>query len=223
MITLSLPCIIFAGGKSQRLRIHQQPKWALPFTGDRCLLHHTIERLSQQASTSDASSRSLFISAPFDTIENQDTINRLREFGLPLIHDSLADFQGPLAALMSCLAWANAYGHPWIATAACDTPFFPAHLFAELWHKKPESAKACVPCFEGRLHPVFGIWSSALYDDLKQWVIKERKRGLVAWATAKAHAVEFSPLDKPQGLKDPFFNINTPEDYQLALQHGRDC
>ena len=60
-------------------------------------------------------------------------------------------------------------------------------------------------------HPTFGIWPVALRDDLRT-ALADGMRKVVVWTDR--HAAGTAVFDA--GAADPFFNINTPEDYASA-------
>jgi len=67
--------------------------------------------------------------------------------------------------------------------------------------------------------PVFGLWPVSLADDLETWLSNEENRKVLAWVNQHSWAVaEFEePVFKDHDT-DPFFNINTPEDFAIAEQ-----
>ena len=69
----------------------------------------------------------------------------------------------------------------------------------------------------GRSHPVFGLWSTSLLEDLRQAVIDEEIRKVDRWTTRyRLVEVDFPDFDGPKGPVDPFFNTNRPEDLKEA-------
>ena len=64
----------------------------------------------------------------------------------------------------------------------------------------------------GRKHNIFGLWSLDLYDKLKDDLINKKVRKVQDWTEKnKIKNLEFKFKDY-----DPFFNINTEEDLELA-------
>jgi molybdopterin-guanine dinucleotide biosynthesis protein A len=78
---------------------------------------------------------------------------------------------------------------------------------------------ACARSGEWR-HPVVGLWSVALREDLRRALTVEGLRKIEVW-TGK-HGVGIA--DWPAAPVDPFFNVNTPEDAaaaeRIASQHA---
>ena len=70
---------------------------------------------------------------------------------------------------------------------------------------------ACVTC-KGRSHPVFGIWSLSLEENLRE-ALDSGIRKVDEWTNEMGVAEK--AFRAPGGM-DPFFNINTPEDLAIA-------
>jgi molybdenum cofactor guanylyltransferase len=142
---------------------------------------------------------------------------RFDEFGLPVVADSLDGFLGPLAGVLAGLDYAAEHGFDHIVSVAADTPFFPTNLVSALEtaskHMDVTIALAATKIEGGKTvrHPTFGLWPVALRDDLRS-ALQDGLRKVVLWTDqhgAETHVFE-------SGVIDPFFNINTPEDLELA-------
>ncbi len=142
---------------------------------------------------------------------------RFDEFGLPVVADSLDGFLGPLAGLLAGLDYAAEHGFDHIVSVAADTPFFPTNLVSALEtaskHMDVPIALAATKIEGGKTvrHPTFGLWPVALRDDLRS-ALQDGLRKVVLWTDqhgAETHVFESGDID-------PFFNINTPEDLELA-------
>ncbi len=197
--TGAIPGVILAGGLSRRMGGGDK---ALREIGARSLLRHVIDRLSPQA-------------APLALNANGDPA-RFAGYGLPVLPDPVAGFAGPLAGVLAGLDWAAALGASHIVTVAADTPFFPADLVARLY---PALAAAPIvlaatpdPARGRARHPTFGLWPVALRDDLRAALVAGLRK-VVHWTDAHG-AVEVL-FDSPEA-REPFFNVNTPEDLITA-------
>ena len=142
---------------------------------------------------------------------------RFDEFGLPVVADSLDGFLGPLAGVLAGLDYAAEHGFDHIVSVAADTPFFPTNLVSALEtaskHLDVPIALAATKIEGGKTvrHPTFGLWPVALRDDLRS-ALQDGLRKVVLWTDqhgAETHVFESGDID-------PFFNINTPEDLELA-------
>ena len=90
---------------------------------------------------------------------------RFRDFGLPVLADTVEGFAGPLAGILAGLEWAAADTR--VATrssrAAGDTPFLPPDLVERLAAAAGEHPDAiAVACSGGRRHPTFALWPIGL-------------------------------------------------------------
>jgi molybdopterin-guanine dinucleotide biosynthesis protein A len=181
--------------------------------GDKCLLEvanqpllvHTRDRLRPQVSE-------LILNA-------NGAPERFAAFGLPVVPDPVEGFAGPLAGVLAGLGWAqnNAPNARWIVTAATDTPFFPRDLAARLFAATEGQYPAIALASSGdRLHPVFGLWPTALADNLRE-ALEQGTRKVLDWTDRHVRvSADFPIEDKSREPLDPFFNVNRPEDLARA-------
>ena len=190
--------VVLAGGRATRMSGGDK---GFCHVAGRQIIDHVIARLAPQVAA-------LAINANGDAA-------RFAGFGLPVLPDSLPDYPGPLAGVLSGLDWAASNGFGAIVTAAADTPFFPTDLVARLRAAAgPSGLAICASAdTEGRLqrHPTFGLWPVARRDDLRA-ALQGGLRKVAAWADR--HDAGTATFDA--GRFDPFFNVNTPEDLALA-------
>src|SRR5580692_8409206 len=136
---------------------------------------------------------------------------RFARFGLPVIADSVPDFAGPLAGILAGLDWAAAHapGTAWVASAPGDCPFLPADLVPRLHAVREAAGKplACARSGDWR-HPVAGLWPVALREDLRRALHDEGLHKIEVWTARHGVAI----AEWPATPRDPFFNVNTPED-----------
>ncbi len=195
--------LLLAGGLSRRMGGGDKP--LLEIAG-RSMLAHVVERLRPQCTA-------LLLNANGDAA-------RFRDYGLPIVADSVPDFAGPLAGILAGLDWmaANRPDLCWMASVAADTPFIPRDLVSRL-HQARASAGTALACASsgGRSHPVVGLWPVALRDDLRQSLCVEGERKVSRW-TSRRGSAEASWSSEPV---DPFFNANVAEDLAEAERlHG---
>jgi molybdopterin-guanine dinucleotide biosynthesis protein A len=173
--------------------------------GGRPMIAHAMETLRDQVDA-------LIINANGDP-------RRFAAFGLPVVPDRDADYAGPLAGLLAAMTWTREH-YPQarhVATAACDTPFFPANIVARLREAaEAGEAEIAIAASGGQGHFVFGLWAVALADDLAAY-LAEGRRKVQDWIERRRHVtVDFAPVDVGGTAVDPFFNVNTPEDLAEA-------
>jgi molybdopterin-guanine dinucleotide biosynthesis protein A len=136
---------------------------------------------------------------------------RFARFGLPVIADSVPDFAGPLAGILAGLDWAAAHapGTAFLASAPGDCPFLPYDLVRRLHEVRAASGRplACAKSGDWR-HPVAGLWPVGLRDDLRRALTEEGLHKIEVWTARHGVAI----AEWPAAPRDPFFNVNTPED-----------
>jgi molybdopterin-guanine dinucleotide biosynthesis protein A len=197
--------VLLAGGMARRMGGGDK---CLRTLGGRPILAHVIERARPQVAA-------LVLNANGDPA-------RFAGFGLPVAADVVEGFAGPLAGVLTGMAWTRAQRPdcPWIMTIATDTPFFPSDLVTRMLGAiaQDEADLACAAS-GGRAHPVFGLWPVRLADQLRAAMLDEGVRKVDVW-TARYRLAEVAfPADRI----DPFFNTNRPEDLAEAerlLEHA---
>lgn len=122
---------------------------------------------------------------------------------------------GPIGALTSAMAFASARSCAAVLLAGCDLPFLPPDLLLRLTRGIGDS-KVAVPVSRGRWHVMAALWradpgSLAAY-------IAAGGRSLHGFAERQ----QMICVDWDTGGEDPFFNVNTADDLQLAEARIRD-
>ena len=194
--------VLLAGGLSRRMGGGDK---GLKVLGGRPVLDHVVARARPQVDR-------LILNAAGDPA-------RFAAYGLPVVPDVVEGFAGPLAGVLTGLEWAaaNVPGARHVVTFACDAPFLPTDLVDRLL-AGARAAGAPLACARsrGRTHPVFGLWSLDLAADLRHALVDEDLRKIVRWTARHGIVhVDFDDLDRATG-RDPFFNINRPEDLAEA-------
>ncbi|HET7412774.1 MAG TPA: NTP transferase domain-containing protein, partial [Pararhizobium sp.] len=137
-------------------------------------------------------------------------------FKVPVFPDVVTGFAGPLAGIHAAMLHAAALpGVTHVITAAADTPFLPADLVRRLAAAVATPQTIALAASAGRVHPVIGLWPVALADELGLWLLSAQTLSVRAWTEGQETVtVPFSA----DGPRDPFFNINTPEDLATAAR-----
>jgi len=195
---IDIPGVLLAGGLARRMGGGDKP---MRMIGGRTILSRVITRLAPQCN-------GLILNANGDPA-------RFAAFGLPVIADGVADFPVPLAGILAALDWAAA-NRPkvkWMLSAAGDCPFLPRDLVARL-HRAltDENAELAVAASGGQSHPVIGLWSVSLREELRHALIVEDIRRIDRWTTR----YRLATVSWPTTPLDPFFNANTAEDIAEA-------
>jgi molybdopterin-guanine dinucleotide biosynthesis protein A len=203
--TAGVAGVLLAGGQSRRMGGGDK---ALRALGGRPLLAHALERAAPQVDR-------LMLNANGDPA-------RFAGFDLLVVPDVVGGFAGPLAGVLTGMTWAaeHAPGCSWIATFACDAPFFPRDLVARLREAVArEGADMACAASRGRTHPVFGLWPVTRRDELERAMRAEGIRKVDAWTGRyRMASVPFEIVETPQGPCDPFFNTNHPADLAEAAR-----
>jgi len=190
--------VLLAGGLARRMGGGDKPMRAI---GGRTILERVIARLEPQCG-------GLILNANGDPA-------RFAAFGLPVIPDTVADFPGPLAGILAALDWtaANRPDASLVLSAAADCPFLPRDLVAGLYGAlTAANAQLAVAASDGQSHPVIGLWSVALREELRHALVVEDVRKIDRW-TAR---YRLATVTWPVRPLDPFFNANTMDDIAEA-------
>jgi len=188
--------VVLAGGKSSRFG---EDKNHIKL-GNKTLLEHVLYKINNKfPETLIVSNRPLKIQ-----ITKKITI----------IEDCFENL-GPLVGVLSSMKWIkeNKKTFKWIATFPSDTPFFETSIIEE--YKKRVTTNESSLYFvksNNKRHNIFGLWSIDLLQTLENDIVKNNFRKVEDWANkigVKTINVEIKEFD-------PFFNINTKEDFEIA-------
>jgi molybdopterin-guanine dinucleotide biosynthesis protein A len=192
------PGVLLAGGLARRMGGGDKPMRQI---AGRTILERVIARLTPQCD-------GLILNANGDPA-------RFASFGLPVIADTVENFPGPLAGILAGLDWAaiNRPGVEFILSAAGDCPFLPRDLVARLHQARiAQGAQLAVAASDGQSHPVIGLWSVGLREELRHALVVEDIRKIDRW-TAR---YKLATVEWPADPLDPFFNANTVDDIAAA-------
>ena len=188
--------LILAGGLARRMGSGTD-KAFLPLAG-RPLLAHVLERFSPQVDQ-------VILSANGDP-------KRFEPFGIDVLADVRTGFQGPMAGVETAFAKTKA---DWILSVAVDLPFLPHNLAEKMLaaQKQADPGELMVATSENRCHHVVCLWPRVAMEKL-QPALEKGQLCLRDWFRNYPHrSVAFTSMDHGP---DPFFNVNRPEDLQVA-------
>lgn len=195
---------ILAGGRSSRMGGNE--KAFLELAGQP-LIQIALERLRPQAET-------VIVNANGDPA-------RMKILEVPVQKDVFTGFAGPLAGVHASMHWTkqNRPHATHICTIAADTPFFPNDLVVKLEENADTPDTIVLAASNGFRHPVFGLWPVSLIKNLEDF-LETGETGKVM-AFVKQHdwkETNFDDRDIDAVSIDPFFNINTPDELEMARQ-----
>jgi molybdopterin-guanine dinucleotide biosynthesis protein A len=177
------PGVLLAGGLARRMGGGDKPMRQI---GGRTILARVVARLKPQCD-------GLMLNANGDPL-------RFASFDLPVIPDTVANFPGPLAGILAALDW-TAVNRPEVSWVA------------RLHRARAEqNAELVVAASGGRTHPVTGLWSVGLREELRHALVVEDVRKASRW-TAR---YRLATVTWPAEPLDPFFNANTVDDIAEA-------
>lgn len=177
--------VVLAGGKARRMG--GADKGLLELDG-KPLWKHVADTLAPQLET-----------VVINANRHQDIY---QQSGLKVIPDSLADFPGPLAGMLSVLQQEKG---DWFLFCPCDTPYIPRDLVARLKAQRNNAPVVWVHDGE-RDHPTIALVNRSVEPFLQEYLRSGERRVMVFMRQAGGHAVDFSDF------KQAFVNVNTPEE-----------
>ena len=122
---------------------------------------------------------------------------------------------GPLGGIFSAMKWVkdNEKDYKWISTFPIDTPFFKKkHLIKFYKEINLDKSNLFFMKSKNKRHNIFGLWSLELYEKLES-ALNRGDRKVELWA----NEIGVKTIDfEHENNKDPFFNINTEEELEIA-------
>lgn len=153
--------VILAGGAGRRME--GQDKGWVKLNG-KPFITWTLERLTPQV-------KNIIVSAN----RNLDTY---RSLGIEVISDeSPESYEGPVAGIVRCLEMLET---PWACVVPVDAPLIPLQLVATLETACSNGAELILLQIDGRLQPLFGLYSKNLLPSLKAYY-QQGERKLIKW------------------------------------------
>lgn len=179
--------VVLAGGKASRMG--GQDKGLMLLNG-KPLWQHVADRLLPQVSR-------IVISA-------NRNLPIYQASGLQVITDTLSDYPGPLAGILSVMQQTP---DEWFLFCPCDTPFIPEFLAQRLEDKRLQAPVVWVHDGE-RDHPAVVLIHRSLASKIEEYLARGDRRVMVFMREVGGHSVDFSDM------KAAFHNMNTLDDLQ---------
>jgi molybdopterin-guanine dinucleotide biosynthesis protein A len=190
--------IILAGGKSSRMG---RPKALLPFDGEPLIAH--IVR----------SFKELF--ADVVVVIAPDQV--LPALPVTVVRDEVA-YRGPVSGIYHGL---NAAKSEASFVGSCDIPFLNLSLISHLV-SQVHNHDVVVPYWAGRYQPLFALYRKNVVPFLRDQLRRDELRPIFLFDKVRTRKIDEAEIRRfdPEGLS--FLNMNTPADYQAALQRRRE-
>ena len=187
--------VVLAGGKSQRFG---EDKSQAKLHG-KILIDYIISEIIDQFN------EVLIVTNNNIKFQKSDKISKTND---------LKEGLGPLGGILTAMRWIKDQNksYKWISTFPSDTPFF-TNEELQFFYKKIDIQKSKLFFIKNNKtrHNIFGLWSIDLMDKLES-DLQKGERKVEVWADSVG--VEMINFDFEN--KDPFFNINTKKDLEIA-------
>ena len=187
----SIPCILFAGGKSSRMG---ENKALLPFAGESSLTKYQYERLEE-----------IFQRVYIATKEPKlfDDIDAM------FIDESAhPDTYAPTVGFVSAFKQLKAENSFFVLSV--DTPFVNEELIAKFQEVQSANFDAVIVRTPSGIHPLCGIYSRSLELPLHNMLLEDNHKLVKLLEESNVFYIDIDD-------EDLLMNINTPQEYQDAL------
>lgn len=191
-----ITAVILAGGRGARM--NGRDKGLVPL-GGRPLVAHVLEALMHQVGR-------ILINA-------NRNLHAYGAFGVPVLPDTIREFHGPLAGMLTGLRSAQT---EWVLFVPCDAPWLPPDLARRLLEAVRPSGRAAYAEAHGD-----GLYTTCLLRVSLAGRIAERLPGRrsVREFLEECHAVPVAFPDWPAAAR----NLNTPADLRRAADMLGSC
>jgi molybdenum cofactor guanylyltransferase len=190
--------VILIGGQSKRMG---RPKATLPF-GPQTMLERIVERVQP------AVDAVLVVAAVGQELPALSPHTRL-------VYDEEYD-RGPLGGLASALA-ALGPEKDAVFVTACDSPFVLAGFAGRLFELLGD-ADVSVPHVGGRIHPLTAVYRTSILPMVRDQLANSRLRMIDLIARLPTRRVSQEELVLADPRMQSLRNVNTPEEYELAVR-----
>jgi len=188
---------VLAGGKSQRFgEDKSQVK-----LGDKLLIDYILSEII------DEFNEVLVVSNNLINFKYSKKISLIKDFKKDL---------GPLGGVLTAMKWAkdNHKDYQWISTFPSDTPFFKNQILKDFLKSiNLNKSKLFFIKSNNTRHNIFGLWSIDLMDKLEE-DLNKGERKVEVWA----NSIGVKSINMKFENEDPFFNINTKDDFKKAME-----
>lgn len=197
---MQLAGIVLCGGKSSRMG---QPKAWLPF-GPEVMLQRVVRILQQVVSPV------VVVAAP-----GQELPRLPADVGI--VRDA-KEYEGPLRGLAGGLAAIQ--GHAEAAyLSACDVPFLRPEFISRMDELRGNH-DVCVPYVSGFHHPLAAVYQTNVVLTVEALLSEQRFRPTFLFEKVRTRLVLPEELTEVDPTLVSLRNVNTPEEYGMALEEA---
>jgi molybdopterin-guanine dinucleotide biosynthesis protein A len=175
--------IILAGGKSVRMGTD---KGLVMFKGIP-MIQHLINQFEQ-------------LNLPIVIISNNEAYSK---FGVRVVQDLIKD-KGPVGGIYTALSFSDTEVN---VIVSCDVPFVEKELI-ELLVRESAEHEVTISSFEGKEHPLIGVYKKSVVDVFKAHLDKDQLKLREVIKLVKTKVIEFSDPEMLVNARS-FNNINT--------------
>ena len=179
--------VILAGGLGRRMQ--NQDKGLIEWR-NKTLVEHILSHISSQCD---------------EIIINANRhLEDYAQLGLPVVHDEIDGYQGPLVGILSAMKICS---HDYLLCLPCDSPHPPAMLTERLARCLESDNAICATAHDGeRLQPLFSLMSCSIQNKLEKFLGDGHRKVHDFFLSLNPAICDFS--DQISGFR----NFNTPED-----------
>lgn len=142
-----------------------------------------------------------------------------QNFGLPVLADLVGGYQGPLAGILAGMRWCQSHAAEvnWLVSAPTDAPFLP-HDFATRLVEAADDAQdvVVVARSRGQAHHVLALWPLCKADVIEEALRQGQSKVQLMQDAIGVRVVDFEDVSIGANKFDPFMNLNTADDLQIA-------
>jgi len=187
IIQNNITYLILAGGRGQRMQ--GQDKGLVQWQ-KKPMIEHVINQLNAPA-------EKIIISA-------NRNLKTYENYAQKVISDSLDNFQGPLAGILSAM---RVCATPYLLCVPCDSPSPPEKMLQTLWQCMLAENRTCAICHDGeRLQPLFSLLSCHHQGALNEYLQQGQRKVHDFMSLIDPAICDFS------SQQIHFNNFNRPED-----------
>lgn len=191
MSLYTMPCVIFAGGKSSRMG---EDKSRLPFADTASLAQYQYDRLKKIFER-------VYISA-------KDAKN-FDDFDASVIEDKIAkEIYAPTAGFINIFSQLKDDNTVFVLSV--DTPFVTKEIIDKILALPREESNAIIARTPAGIHPLCGVYMRSLEESMHEMVQNDDHKLGKLLKKSKVHYLDIED-------EDALMNINTKEEYQKAL------